>query len=139
MGTQERKRRPEPARTQEETQRGERIRSLRTAMKWNQVEFAMHLGVDQSTVSDIERGAGFSADLLMRMAEVLGVTPSYVMRGVDEYFWPFQHIEVQEFTALDPEQRSLVEGRLMEYLSQLVPLPPLSRASVRRVQRRRQA
>lgn len=105
--------------------RGSRIRTLRLALKLNQTELAALIGVDQSTVSDIENGAGFSADLLMRLSDSLKVSPGIVMRGHDESSWPFQHIEIQEVISLDGEERSFVEGRLAEYIGQVVPPKPL--------------
>lgn len=112
--------------------RGARIRNLRRALKLTQVEIADKLGVDQSTVSDMENGAGFSADLLMKMADALEVSPGVVMRGVDERTWPFQFIPIEEFVRLSTEKRSMVEGRLMEYLTQATPAKPLKPTSVGR-------
>lgn len=108
------------------------------------MEFAVQIGVDQSTVSDIENGAGFSADLLMRISEALEVSPVVVMRGHDETSWPFQFIAIEEFIGLDEVKRSVVEGRLMEFLSQVNPpnppqgksLKPNVRTQVTGVQRR---
>lgn len=110
--------------------RGARIRRLRLALKFTQTEMADKLGVDQSTVSDMENGAGFSADLLMKMADALEVSPEVLMRGVDQRTWPFQFIPIEEFIALTTEARSMVEGRLMEYLSQAASPTPLKSSRI---------
>lgn len=85
---------------------------MRKALGWNQEDLASRLGVDQSTVSDIERGAGFSADLLMRMAESLGGTAALIMQGKDDAVWPFHQVSIERFLALNIEQRAFVEGAL---------------------------
>lgn len=60
---------------------GERIRDRRKALKLRQGDLAELIGVDQSTVSDIERGKGFGADVLMKLSKALGVEPEFVMNG----------------------------------------------------------
>lgn len=60
---------------------GERIRQLRKAHKLTQPVLAKAIGIDQSTLSDMERGAGFSAEILMRLAEELETTAEFIMRG----------------------------------------------------------
>lgn len=60
---------------------GERIRDRRKALKLRQGDLAELIGVDQSTVSDIERGKGFGADVLMRLSNALRVEPQFVMNG----------------------------------------------------------
>lgn len=60
---------------------GDRIRKLRKAKKMTQPVLAKLIGIDQSTLSDIERGAGFSAETLMRLADELETTAEFIMRG----------------------------------------------------------
>jgi transcriptional regulator with XRE-family HTH domain len=60
---------------------GERIRDRRKVLKLRQGDLAELIGVDQSTVSDIERGKGFGADVLMRLSNALRVAPQFVMNG----------------------------------------------------------
>lgn len=60
---------------------GERVRTLRKTQGLTQPVLAKSIGIDQSTLSDIERGAGFSAEILIRLAEELGTTCEYIMRG----------------------------------------------------------
>lgn len=50
------------------SERGQRIRDLRKAKLLNQTQLAAAVGIDQSTVSDIEKGAGFSVDILDPLA-----------------------------------------------------------------------
>lgn len=97
--------------------RGARIRSMRKALELNQEDLAALIDLDQSTVSDIENGAGFSADVLMKLAERLGGTPSTLMRGHDEAAWPFKYVPMERFLALKPEQRAVVEGALITALN----------------------
>jgi transcriptional regulator with XRE-family HTH domain len=103
--------------------RGSRVRSLRKALGMNQKELAVRLGVDQSTVSDIENGKGFSAEILMKLAEALETTPSMVMQGHDEAFWPFKRVPLEAFISLDPEERAYVEGVLARALDDISPPP----------------
>jgi transcriptional regulator with XRE-family HTH domain len=104
-------------------QRGARVRSMRKALEMNQKDLAVQLGVDQSTVSDIENGKGFSAEILMKLAGALQTTPSMVMQGHDEASWPFKSIPIEAFTSLDADNRLIVEGRLAEILEGLSPTP----------------
>lgn len=61
---------------------GERVRDLRKARGFGrQGDLAKLVGVDQSVISDIENGAGFKADVLMRLCEHLGTTAEYLMLG----------------------------------------------------------
>jgi transcriptional regulator with XRE-family HTH domain len=60
---------------------GERVRALRKARGLTQPQLASEVGIDQSTVSDIERGKGFSAEILMRLCDALETTAEYIMRG----------------------------------------------------------
>ena len=65
---------------------GQRIKALRKAKvpAGTQKDLAAGAGIDQSTVSDIERGHGFSAEILLSLADALQVSPHYIMRGGDE-------------------------------------------------------
>lgn len=60
---------------------GERIRDRRKALKLRQGDLAELVGLDQSTISDIERGRGFGADVLIRLSSALRVDPQFVMNG----------------------------------------------------------
>lgn len=61
---------------------GERVRELRKAKGFGrQGDLAKLVGVDQSVISDIENGAGFKADVLMRLCNHLGTTAEYLMLG----------------------------------------------------------
>lgn len=60
---------------------GERIRDRRKALKLRQGDLAALVGLDQSTISDIERGRGFGADVLIRLSAALRVDPQFVMNG----------------------------------------------------------
>ena len=60
---------------------GERIRDRRKALKLRQGDLGALVGLDQSTISDIERGQGFGAEVLMRLSKALRVEPQFVMTG----------------------------------------------------------
>lgn len=60
---------------------GSRIRAARKALGLNQTELAKAIGIDQSTVSDIENGALFGADVLMSLAQALLKSPQFIMTG----------------------------------------------------------
>lgn len=119
---------------------GQRIRRLRKALEMSQATLAEKLGVDQSTVSDIERGAGFSAELLMKLADALETSPAIVMRGQDDVAWPFKYVPMENWLALDPDQRTRVEGRIEQLLEDVSPMPSDEAAKVlRRSERESQA
>lgn len=109
---------------------GQRIRRLRKALDMNQTDLAEKLGVDQSTVSDIERGAGFSAELLMKLAGALQSSPALLMNGQDAAVWPFPRIAMEHFLALDSEDRIFVEGRLAEAIADVAVRPTSEDARV---------
>lgn len=60
---------------------GKRLRELRIEKKISQVDLAARVGIDQSTISDIENDRGLSAENMMRLCEALDTSPQYVMRG----------------------------------------------------------
>lgn len=60
---------------------GKRLRALRIGKQMSQVGLAAAVGIDQSTISDIENDRGLSAENMMRLCEALDTTPQYVMRG----------------------------------------------------------
>jgi transcriptional regulator with XRE-family HTH domain len=60
---------------------GTRIRDARKALGLNQVALAERIGVNQSTVSDIENGALFGADVLMQLSKTLFKSPQFIMTG----------------------------------------------------------
>lgn len=60
---------------------GKRIQARRKDAGLKQTELAAKVGLDQSTVSDIENGAGFSATVLIALSKALRVTPEHIMDG----------------------------------------------------------
>lgn len=60
---------------------GSRLKALRKKKELSQVQLSALVGIDQSTISDIENGGGLSAEYMMRLCEALDTTPQYVMRG----------------------------------------------------------
>lgn len=91
---------------------GGRVRTARKALGLTQPVLAKTVGIDQSTLSDIERGSGFSAEVLMRLADALELSAEQIMRGADSGTWPFPRIPIARFLALSDPDRAYVEGRL---------------------------
>ena len=58
-----------------------RIRLRRKELGWTQTEFAQRIGVEsKSAVSRLENGKySYTADQVQKYADVLGVTPAYLM------------------------------------------------------------
>jgi transcriptional regulator with XRE-family HTH domain len=63
---------------------GDRIKRLRKDLGLNQTELAEAIGVRQSTISDIENGAGFDAKTLMALSKALLKSPQFIMTGEPE-------------------------------------------------------
>lgn len=98
---------------------GKRIRDLRKARGLNQTELAGLVGVDQSTISDIERDETvFNVDILRRLSIELDAPADYFLRGND-VVWPFQKIGLSRVLTLKPEDRAFVEGGLSQILNSL--------------------
>jgi HTH-type transcriptional regulator, cell division transcriptional repressor len=80
---------------------GERIREKRKALKLRQGDLAELVGLDQSTISDIERGQGFGADVLMKLSDALRVDPQFVMNGVESSHTKPEHFSHSEMGVKD--------------------------------------
>ncbi len=62
---------------------GKRLQQLRKARRWSQQELAGKLDVEQSYVSDVERGVfGPSFAKLAKLAEAFGMTISEMCDGI---------------------------------------------------------
>lgn len=62
---------------------GKRIRALREAKGWTQVELAVHLGINRGHLSDIELGKREAGLLtLQTIAGGLGTTMARLLRGL---------------------------------------------------------
>ena len=62
---------------------GQRIRSLRTKRGWSQTYMAVHLGLDRSYISDLERG---KREICIRNLEVIAIgleiSPAKLLSGI---------------------------------------------------------
>lgn len=74
---------PEPDFPPQEAQngvRGDRVRALRKARGWTQIELAVHAGIGQSAVSKIERGSkDVWVQTVVAIARVFGVSTDYLL------------------------------------------------------------
>lgn len=86
---------------------GARVRRLRKTIGLNQQELARACGVDQSTISDIERGANtqFSGKVLIKMADALQSTPYYVMQGGEDRAMSEAEL-LRAFRRVDPDAQA---------------------------------
>lgn len=84
----------------------QRIKALRKKKLLTQVQLATAAEIDQSTLSDIENEKGFSAEILMRLADALGTTPQIIMRGED-----------LDQSALLAQIKALLAGQATEQMS----------------------
>jgi transcriptional regulator with XRE-family HTH domain len=90
---------------------GERVRALRKARGLTQPQLAAEVGIDQSTISDIERGRGFSAETLMRLCDALGSTAEYIMRGTTHTASPnLKRAQAAVKTLTDEERMDLLSA-----------------------------
>ena len=90
---------------------GQRIKARRNALKLSQRELAARLGYnDHTTLTRIEAGkVDLTQSKLVQFAEVLGVTPSYLM-GWDQE--PEELADVAAKVLLDPDLLRMVEQYL---------------------------
>jgi len=62
---------------------GERIRELRTAKGWRQIDLAQHSGVHEVHISDLERGSReIGLRTLKKIADALDTTASSLLKGL---------------------------------------------------------
>lgn len=61
---------------------GERIREVRSEQRMTQEELAERTGISKGFLSDVENGKrGIGSDYLLRIANALGASLDYLMRG----------------------------------------------------------
>lgn len=97
---------------------GQRVRELRKGKGLTQPQLAKQIGIDQSTLSDIERGAGFSADTLMGLAKALVVSADHLMAGRDSLVWPFSEDLHGLVSGLSAEELAKLENVMRAHLGQ---------------------
>ena len=63
-----------------------KVKNRRIELGWSQDELARRMGYSSRTsINKIENGRPVSQKIIVRLAEVLGTTPSYLMGWVDEF------------------------------------------------------
>ena len=69
---------------------GGRIRLVRTKRGWTLEQVAEKAGISKSFLSEVERGSDIGGERLLRVANALGASLDYLMRGVatEEEFKP---------------------------------------------------
>lgn len=78
---------------------GMRIALLRAEKGWSQAELARRIGVSTSAVGMYEQGRREpSLDLLVRLAQVLGVTTDYLLMGETPDSDPLAALELPDIT-----------------------------------------
>ena len=88
----------------------ERIYKIMEEKKISQLEFAKRTGISQSTVSDWRRkGTNPSADKIMIICEVLGVTPYDLLLGTENR-------KMKEYTPYKDVDYVVVDKESKEYL-----------------------
>lgn len=78
---------------------GSRIKEIRKSKGWTQEELAEILGIDQRTISAIERGANFPTKNFIKIAEVFHIE-------LKELF-DFEHLELNSNTKKQKIQQML--------------------------------
>ncbi|MBA3752775.1 MAG: helix-turn-helix domain-containing protein [Nitrospira sp.] len=74
---------------------GERIKKRRSALGWTQDELAAKARISKGFVSDVENNKrNISADTLLDVARVLGLSLDYLMTGEDEEKAMKQMVEI---------------------------------------------
>lgn len=61
---------------------GGRIRLVRTKRGWTLEQLADKAGISKSFLSEVERGSDIGGERLLRVADALGASLDYLMRGV---------------------------------------------------------
>ena len=88
----------------------ERIYKIMEEKKISQLEFAKRTGISQSTVSDWRRkGTNPSADKIMIICDVLGVTPYDLLVGTENH-------KMKEYTPYKDVDYVVVDKESKEYL-----------------------
>ncbi len=96
---------------------GQRIRLAREAAGFNQGELARRIGIKQASLSDLENGQSKapSAKVLLDMADILKVSPRWIIEGEDGEVMvasPQEHSLLDLFRDLSDEQKAAVLGTL---------------------------
>jgi transcriptional regulator with XRE-family HTH domain len=62
---------------------GNRVRKLRKDRGWRQIDLAVHAGISQNHICDLERGqAEIGLKTLELVAKALDTTPSEILKGL---------------------------------------------------------
>lgn len=106
----------------------ERIYKYLAEKGMSQIEFAKRTGISQSTISDWRRkGTNPSADKIMIICEVLGISPSELLSGVESKLQnkteetdyividkaSGEYLLIESYRELDADARKRLEGYMM--------------------------
>ena len=101
---------------------GIRIRDRRKAQGLSQADLGKLAGLDQSTISDIERGADFGADKLIAIADALGLAAEFIMRGERGMDRALAEV-MGSWTIITPEDRRALASTAAAYALRAQRLP----------------
>lgn len=92
---------------------GARLKAARTTAKLNQEELAKRVGSSKGYISELETNPDIrpSADLVMKLAEEVGTTVEFLMRGVSEKA-PADTAFFRSYQNLDEPTKSKLQGIL---------------------------
>lgn len=93
---------------------GERIKARREELGWTQDQLAKRMGyTSRSTVQKVEKGINdITQSTVMLYAEVLGVTPSWLMGWEQE---EIENVEKDKLCSIFAQMNNEQRDRLLEY------------------------
>lgn len=97
---------------------GERLRKLRKAKNWTQVELAKASGVGQSAIGNIEAGTRGYGVSIVAIAKALDTNPEYLkmeksnVPSVSNSDWPFELFTPAEYMLLSEKERHEFENSM---------------------------
>ncbi|CAJ50555.1 putative transcriptional regulator, partial [Bordetella avium 197N] len=101
----------------------DRLRTARNTRGWTQKELAELSGLTPSAIGNYESGqrAQASASAMLKLAEVLGVSPGWLAQGDSPAPpppapWPFPSVPYSRYLQLKPQQRRQLEALIGAYI-----------------------
>lgn len=97
---------------------GRRVRQARKAEGLTQVQLAKKAGVEQSTISELEKGENVGSVHLVAIARALRRRPQWIETGMPPEFdggesWPFT-VSAESYQRLSAEARSKIDQYMID-------------------------